>query len=192
MLWQLGVNGQVAIVCGKGNNAGDGFVLARHLDNLGVKIRLVMLASPTEFTSDAKANYRTIAAMGVPQFELSPEFAIARLPALVDGCEWIVDAMLGTGALGEPRDPMATAIAMLNDATGNRLAIDIPSGLDCDTGQPSRNTFRAHHTCTFVAQKTGFAAPEAKPYLGEVHVIDIGVPRRLVQSLVGREAKILF
>jgi NAD(P)H-hydrate epimerase len=71
----------------------------------------------------------------------------------------------------------------MNEAPGRRLAVDLPSGLDCDTGQPSPATVRADHTCTFVAPKVGFLRPDAAPYVGQVHVVDIGAPRRLLEEV---------
>ena len=97
---------------------------------------------------------------------------------------WIVDALLGTGTRGEPRPPLDAVIDQLNAAAALKLAIDLPSGLDCDTGEPARHTIRARHTCTFVAAKRGFLAPAAKPYLGRVHVLDIGARRKLVDEVL--------
>jgi NAD(P)H-hydrate epimerase len=93
--------------------------------------------------------------------------------------------MLGTGATGEPREPLASAIKCMNQSPAGRLAVDIPSGLDCDIGIAAVATVRADVTCTFVAMKPGFLRPEAKPFLGEVHVVDIGVPPRLVREAAG-------
>ena len=105
--------------------------------------------------------------------------------------EWIVDALLGTGATGDPRSPISVLIQAANTTRARRLAVDLPSGLDCDTGIPGTPTFRADHTCTFVAPKIGFANPAAKEYLGTVSVHDIGVPRKLLQEFAqgGREGR---
>ena len=94
----------------------------------------------------------------------------------------MVDALLGTGSKGEPRPPLDGVIDAINAARALKLAIDIPSGLDCDTGHPARHTVHADCTCTFVAPKIGFNANEAQAYLGVVHVLDIGAPRMLVES----------
>jgi NAD(P)H-hydrate epimerase len=101
--------------------------------------------------------------------------------------EWIVDALLGTGASGQPRPPMDEAIRAMNASPAKRLGVDLPSGLDCDTGIPAEPTIRANHTCTFVAPKLGFDNPQAATYLGQVHVVDIGVPRRVIADVVGGE-----
>ena len=101
------------------------------------------------------------------------------------GAAWIIDAMLGTGASGEPREPIATAIRWMNAQPARRLAVDIPSGLDCDTGVAASATVRADVTCTFVAMKRGFLAPAAKPYLGDVRVVHIGIPASLAREAAG-------
>ena len=77
-------------------------------------------------------------------------------------------------------------IDQLNAAAAPKLAVDLPSGLDCDTGEPARHTIRAAETCTFVAAKPGFFAPGAEPYVGRLHVLDIGTPRKLVEEILRR------
>jgi NAD(P)H-hydrate epimerase len=174
---QIGIDGPVDILCGKGNNAGDGFVIARHLDLRGHKCRVLLLSPPDELRGDAAINFTILAKTGVSVVE----FGAATLAALVadTDADWIVDALLGTGAQGDPRPPLSLAVDWMNGQKAKRLAVDIPSGLDCDTGQPSTHTVRADHTCTFAAMKTGFLQPSARPYTGTVHVCDIGVPPRL-------------
>ena len=100
--------------------------------------------------------------------------------------DWIVDALLGTGARGEPRPPLDAVIDQLNGASAKRLAVDLPSGLDCDTGAAARHTIRAAETCTFVAMKRGFTIPGAAQYTGRIHVLDIGAPRCLVEEMAGQ------
>lgn len=181
----LGIAGPVVVCCGRGNNAGDGFVIARHLDLRGHRVRTLLWAKPEELAGDAAANFRILAKTDVPIEVFGPTHDEARLSRQLDGAAWIVDALLGTGAAGEPRPPFDAVIEQLNAATAPRLAVDLPSGLDCDTGRPARRTIRAAETCTFVAAKTGFLAPEATPYVGRLHVLDIGVPRKIVEEAGG-------
>jgi NAD(P)H-hydrate epimerase len=182
VLERLGIGGPVVIICGKGNNAGDGFVIARHLGIRGYDCRVLLLCRPEEFTGDAAMNFEILAAVGMTAVDLS-SLTPAQLAGALDeqaaGCDWTVDAMLGTGASGEPRPPFDAAIDWVNrrNAKTRALAVDVPSGLDCDTGEPSRHTVRADHTCTFAAMKIGFTKPAAQPYVGTVHVCDIGVPQ---------------
>jgi NAD(P)H-hydrate epimerase len=183
VLCRLGIAGPVVICCGRGNNAGDGFVIARHLDLRGHRVRVPLWCQPEELTGDAAANYRILAKTNVPIEVFGSQHHEARLARLLEGAAWIVDALLGTGARGEPRPPLDAVIDQLNAATAAKLAIDLPSGLDCDTGRPARHTIRAAETCTFVAAKTGFAAPEAVPYVGRLHVLDIGTPRKIIERV---------
>ncbi len=182
VLCGLGLAGPVVVCCGKGNNAGDGFVLARHLDLRGHPVRVLLWAEPEELTGDAAANYRILAKTDVPIEVFGAAHDAGRLAKLLAGAAWIVDALLGTGARGEPRPPLGAVIDQLNAAAARRLAIDLPSGLDCDTGQPAGHTIRAEATCTFAAAKAGFFAPGAAEYVGRLHVLDIGVPGKLIET----------
>jgi NAD(P)H-hydrate epimerase len=175
-LERLGISGPVVICCGKGNNAGDGFVVARHLQLRGHAVRVLVWAEAEELTGDAGVNFRVVQRMKIPLTLFGRGSSSSALEAALADAAWIVDALLGTGARGEPRPPLDAVIDQLNAATAPKLAIDLPSGLDCDTGQASRHTIRAAHTCTFVAPKLGFKAPNARWFTGEVHVVDIGAP----------------
>jgi NAD(P)H-hydrate epimerase len=188
VLFDASCRGPVAIVCGKGNNGGDGFVIARHLDRQKVPVKVVLLFAGNTLTGDAAANFRIIKRAGISIADLSGEFSPAKIDAELSGAEWIVDALLGIGASGEPRFPLDAAIAAINRAKTRRLAVDLPSGLDCDTGQPAATTVLADHTCTFVAEKLGFANPAAARHVGQVHIIDIGAPRRLLDEIAHEKA----
>jgi NAD(P)H-hydrate epimerase len=199
VLERLAISGPVVICCGKGNNAGDGFVAARHLDLRGHALRVLVWADPSELSGDAGVNLRILGKTDVPivffagQHESAgsgdPRRSVGdprrALQEELAGAAWIVDALLGTGARGEPRPPLDAVIDQLNAAAAPILAIDLPSGLDCDTGQAARHTIRAAHTCTFVAPKPGFDAPGAAVYTGQVHVLDIGAPRKLIREVLG-------
>jgi NAD(P)H-hydrate epimerase len=187
-LFKIGCQGRVVIVCGKGNNAGDGFVIARHLDLRGAPVRVVLLGSPDDLRGDAAANFAVISRSGMPIVDLSVGFDSEAFSSELKGAEWIVDALLGTGASGAPRPPIDAAIRQMNEAPAKRLAVDLPSGLDCDTGEPADPTFRADHTCTFVGPKIGFTHAGAAPFLGQVHVLDIGAPRQLLEEIAKRPA----
>src|SRR4029079_1798452 len=109
-LCELGIVGKVVIVCGKGNNGGDGFVIARHLDVRGHFARVMLAAKPHELQGDAAANYAILKTAGIPIV------GIERLMEELPGADWIVDALLGTGASGHPRPPMSGLIEQLNNA----------------------------------------------------------------------------
>ena len=178
-------NPQVVILCGKGNNAGDGFVIARHLEIRGVAVRVLLLAPPDELAGDAKANFAILQHTDVPIVDVSRGLLESQLNQNAASAAWLVDALLGTGATGEPREPFATAIRWMNAQPARRLAVDLPSGLDCDSGELSAATVRADLTTTFVAAKPGFLVPQAKPYVGEVRIIDIGVPVKVIAEVQG-------
>jgi len=176
-------SGPVTIVCGKGNNGGDGFVIARHLDLLGLSVRVLLLCNPAELSGDAAANFSIIRKASLSTEIFAAPLDATRFDAAIAGSAWLVDGILGTGAVGEPKSPYAEGIDRMNASGVPIFAVDLPSGLDCDTGTPAQHTVRAAHTCTFVASKPGFSAESAKPYVGRVHVVDIGAPRRLLEEI---------
>src|SRR5439155_17919856 len=128
-------------VCGKGNNAGDGFVIAKHLDLRGVTVKVLLLGPPDELRGDAAANYIIMQRSGLQIVDLARQFSVTAFDSELASSDWIVDALLGTGATGTPRPPMDAAIRRMNANAAKRLAVDLPSGLDCDTGEPADPTF---------------------------------------------------
>jgi len=188
-LYPLRPGDSVAICCGQGNNGGDGFVVARHLDLRGTPVRVLLFADPAELTGDAAANFQVLAKADVPIVRFAEPLDTAWLDTELAAAALVVDGLLGTGATGSPRPPLDQAIERINTVAGAAgaagkpvLAIDLPSGLDCDTGQPGQPTIRAGHTCTFVAAKPGFFVAGANQFTGQVHVLDIGAPRKLIEE----------
>lgn len=193
LLVSLGVLGKVVICAGKGNNAGDGFVIARHLENRGIVVEVFLFCRPEELRGDAAINFRVIEKSGTPIRECDATLTADEMSMLFHGVGWIVDALLGTGARGKIREPFAPVIHCINQASARVFAVDLPSGMDCDTGVPLTATgsnelgkgcccVRADHTATFVARKMGFDARGAEEFTGKVHVIDIGVPRWILEA----------
>jgi len=181
LLVNLGIHGRVLICCGKGNNGGDGFVIARHLANRGVNIQVLPCAPREELTGDALINFTILERYQYPLRLLS--HSLDGLHEELARSEWVVDALFGTGLSGPVRPPFDRIIEAINARPNHVLAVDIPSGLDCDSGQPLGAIIRAEHTATFVAAKRGFANPAAAAYTGLVHVVDIGLPRILLEGL---------
>ncbi len=175
-------SGSILIVTGKGNNAGDGFVMARHLENYGCDVKLLLLANSDELAGDALFNYKIIEKCGIPILQSDESNLQELLMSELSNAQWIVDAMLGTGITGDVREPYQSAIKLINASRKKIFAVDLPSGLDCDTGEPLGICIKADITATFVAMKTGFNHPIAKSHLGKVQVIDIGVPQALIRS----------
>ncbi|QDU54352.1 NAD(P)H-hydrate epimerase [Aeoliella mucimassa] len=193
LLEQLGIAGPISILCGKGNNGGDGFVMARHLAIRGHEVQVLLVPPAAELTGDAQANYEILHRAGLRIVHLAAEGGPAALPDALDyashRCDWLVDCLLGTGATGSPRPPYDSIIEWMNAEPAKRLAIDVPSGLDCDTGRPSPTTVQATATATFVTSKIGYQQPTALPYLGEVHVIDIGIPPIILQQVADQPSE---
>ena len=184
----LGIKGPVVIVAGRGNNGGDGFVVARHLDCHGYAVRVLLIAESSELHGEAAINWRIVKNSGIACQELGNAPEMAAVESAVSEAAWTVDGLLGTGTRGEIQDPVRSVIQCLTKSAERILSIDLPSGLDCETGKPLGPCINAQHTATFVARKKGFDAPGACQYTGEVHVIDIGVPRTLLeQYLIDRE-----
>ena len=185
VLLALGARGPVVVCCGKGNNGGDGFVIARHLDNRRVPLRVLLFARPEELAGDAAVNYHIVRRSGLPiDVRAGGPVDEEALRGELAAAEWVVDALFGTGLTGPVRAPFDQVIAAINAGPARVLAVDIPSGLDCDTGEPLGPAVRAHHTVTFVAPKKGFGNPAAGAWVGQVHVVDIGAPRAVLESLL--------
>lgn len=186
LMLQLDLPGPVGIVTGKGNNGGDGFVIARHLDNAGVDVRVFLLAAVDRLTGDAAINARIAQRSGIVMRTLGDDLEPVHFGAELRSCRTIVDAMLGTGTRGRIREPIAGAITLVNqiaaESRATILAVDLPSGLDCDTGLAMGPCISARHTATFVAPKLGFSHSGASESTGQVHVIGIGAPRRLLET----------
>jgi NAD(P)H-hydrate epimerase len=178
---ELPTGGRVLVLCGPGNNGGDGGVVARHLDAWGYTVNVIWFADPSHLSSDAAAQRTILARSGVGQAEDPNAANIGQLAGLIRSVHWIVDALLGTGLTRPVEGPLLTVIEALNQSGKPVLALDLPSGLDADTGTPLGVAVRARTTVTFVAPKVGFARPSARDYTGAVQTVDIGVPRMLLE-----------
>ncbi len=172
---------RVVVLCGTGNNGGDGFVVARHLHNARVDVAIVLAGAAEKSRGDAGANLSVTQRMGIDFIAAYEPSGRAAAVGQMASADVIVDALLGTGTTGAPRGSIAELIEAANDLQrARRIAIDVPSGLDADTGAVHRPCFRADVTVTMVARKAGFYEPAAAEVLGEVVVVDIGAPRVLL------------
>ena len=172
-------DGNVFIVCGKGNNGGDGFVVARHLANEGHDVNVALLGSGADLPGDAGTNYQIARNMGIPIDENADEDTLWASVVLAD---IIVDAILGTGSSGEARGMARTAIDAINAGDAWVVAVDIPSGIDSDTGTVAGVAVRADVTVTFGLPKLGLSQYPGIHYRGELRVADITIPRDLLVS----------
>jgi len=168
---------KVCVFCGTGNNGGDGYVIARHLINDGFRVTIVICGDPGKIKGDARTNLDILERMGGRIERLNP--ADADLPeqvrSLTAGAALIVDGLFGTGLRGQLSDPYKRLIEAVNACDCPILAVDIPSGLDCDSGEPLGAAIEAAWTVTFVAVKKGFTSALAARYAGEIFVASIGI-----------------
>ncbi len=176
---KLGGIGQpgVCIFCGTGNNGGDGYVIARHLLNSGFEVRVVIAGDRTKIKGDAKINLDIWEKLGqaAELLDLTGDIA-GQVRAFAAGADMFVDGIFGTGLGGEVRGPYRRLIESINEQGCPVLAIDIPSGLDCNTGKPLGTAIKAAYTVTFAAVKKGFVASKsAQEYTGGIYVASIGV-----------------
>ncbi len=163
---------RIHIACGPGNNGGDGWAMARHLHNAGCDISVSSTGPPGE-GSDAALNAAVVGRMPI---RVVPWSEVQR-PDLV------IDALLGTGLDREVEGDIKELIESINNTEARVLAIDIPSGLDADTGCPLGAAVRADATATFAGWKLGFLEQESVRWTGDIHTVDIGAPCELVQSI---------
>jgi hydroxyethylthiazole kinase-like uncharacterized protein yjeF len=168
---------KVCIFCGTGNNGGDGYVIARHLLNSGFKAVSVLCGGRNKIKGDAKINLDVLEKMGqsIEQLNLNDGDIPGRVKAFAAGADMLVDAIFGTGLNGQLSNEYKQLLESINSQHCPILAVDIPSGLDCDTGESLGAAIRASYTVTFVAVKKGFLAAKANAYTGEIFVASIGV-----------------
>lgn len=164
---------RVCIFCGGGNNGGDGYVIARHLHNAGCSVKVVICADRGKIRGEALENLRIIEKMGldIETFDPSGEMVVRA----AQDCDIVVDALFGTGLSGRLRDNYIKLIESINSLDAEIIAVDIPSGLDCDEGVPLGAAIKAAATMTFVAVKKGFIEKNAKEFTGDVYVVSIGI-----------------
>lgn len=168
---------KVRIFCGTGNNGGDGYVIARHLLNYHIDVGLIICPDQAKVKGDARINLDILKTIGqrIDQLDpASPDIA-RKINALTADADIIVDAIFGTGLKGQLSDNYKKLIDSINDLDARILAVDIPSGLDCDTGLTLGTAIKADWTVTFVAKKVGFNKKEAAHYLGRLYVVSIGI-----------------
>lgn len=180
---------RVLVVCGPGNNGGDGLAVARHLHNAGAAVEVVLSGAAAKYKGDAATNLGIVRKMGLSVAEVLGEDGIAAITAGAERLgevDLVVDALLGTGLALSVKEPVAGMIRGVNELKKGGalvLAADIPSGLEADSGEPLGVAVQADATVTFVGLKEGFLRLTAQGYIGDVVVADIGAPRELAAKL---------
>ncbi|MEZ5063318.1 MAG: NAD(P)H-hydrate dehydratase [bacterium] len=175
----------VVILCGKGNNGGDGFVAARHLRQFGADVVCWMMGERDEMTSDALRNLVAAEESGVRIRSFRVDENEAELAEDLAKCQYAVDAMLGTGAKGALRDPIRRLTHLMNDSEARTFALDVPTGLDADTGEVDPDCVQAMMTITFGFPKRGLYALPGRDYCGDITVIDLAYPEESVEVSTG-------
>jgi NAD(P)H-hydrate epimerase len=173
-------NTKISIFAGGGNNGGDGLVIARHLFNQAIEVKVYLLKEQDKIKGDALINLKLAKSIGVPIKELLNEDELEKAKADILASDIIIDAILGTGTSGEVVGFLAHVINFLNKINKPIIAIDIPSGLDADTGFPLGCCIQAFATFTFGLPKIGLLLYPGAELAGEVSVIDISLPRQLL------------
>ncbi|UCE99633.1 MAG: NAD(P)H-hydrate epimerase [Planctomycetota bacterium] len=168
---------KVCIFCGTGNNGGDGYVIARHLLNSGFEVVVVLCGDRGKIKEAAKTNLDVLEGLGQPieELRLEKDNIGEHVESFACDCDMVVDGLFGTGLSGRLSDKYKELIEGINGLNYPILAVDIPSGLDCDSGAVLGAAIRARWTVTFVAVKKGFTTEAATAYTGEIYVASIGV-----------------
>ena len=173
---------KVAILCGKGNNGGDGFVVARHLHNHSISVYVFLVAKISDILKDGDAgtNLQILLNMKIPVKEILDIPGVNSILKELNGYNILADALFGTGLSGDVREPFKTLISGVNNLNKPTLSVDIPSGLDCNTGKFLGAAIKATKTVTFAVAKKGFYLNDGPSYTGKVIVSDIGIPKELI------------
>ncbi len=174
-----------SILCGRGNNGGDGLAVARHLTNRGWPCQVILLGPTAKLSRDAQANLKILSTgEGGLAVEIAQESLPAAARARLSQSTVVIDALLGTGAGGAPRAPLDDWLREANRVPALRVAIDVPTGVDAETGEATADHFNAAATLTFVAKKPGMALPHAERVFGQVCVLPIGIPAQMMHQIV--------
>ncbi|HEX7320543.1 MAG TPA: NAD(P)H-hydrate dehydratase [bacterium] len=170
---------KVLIVCGQGNNGGDGLVMARHLTNAGSRVEVLLLGKGREFKGEALINYRTAKAASISIREIS-SVRVARRLCNDFKPDCIVDAIFGTGFRGAPKGIFLDVIELINTCGGFVFSVDIPSGIDGNTGGCEKACVHADATATMCLPKRGNFLYPGRGFAGDLHVVDIGIPYSMI------------
>lgn len=173
---------KIVIVAGKGNNGGDGFVIARHLLNHGISVKVFLLSDPKGLRGDAETNFHIFHRMKGEVISVPSSKDYQKVKKDLEKVDLLIDGIFGTGLDAEVRGYYREVIDHLNTLQKPIIAIDIPSGLDANTGKPLGTAIRASLTVTFGLPKVGHLVVPGPDYVGRLKVIDIGIPKNLVEE----------
>lgn len=179
--------GNVVVVAGRGNNGGDGFVIARYLAQAGVDVSVYLMAERQRVRGDALANLELLSILGIEVVELPDENTFIRHKTNMGKNTLWVDAILGTGLTDEVRGYFNAVINYINSHLSPVFSVDIPSGLSSETGTPCPISIKANVTATFAFAKIGHMLMPGAFYTGSLHIIDIGIPSYVVEHVSPRQ-----
>ncbi len=174
---------RIGVLAGRGNNGGDGFVMARYLAQKGAEVTVFLLAAADQIAGDAAANLALLAPLGVPVIPVGDATAFNAQHDLLQRQDVWIDAIFGTGLNAEVRGVYGHAIDFLNTGSAPVFAVDIPSGLSADTGQVLGRAIRAAATATFGFAKVGHLLYPGAALTGRLFVVDIGIPPRIARRI---------
>ena len=167
---------KVTVVCGVGNNAGDGFVIARYLINAGLNVSVVHIGQSRKFKKDALLNYTLFTKL---DGKVESDYAKA-----IGKADIIVDALFGVGLSRDIESPYWEVIECINKAKGYVFSVDVPSGINATTGKMCGIAVKAKTTITFTMAKTGLLKADGKKYTGRLKIVDIGIPKKLIKKIL--------
>lgn len=171
---------RVVVLCGRGNNGGDGFVAARHLLNRGFRVKVYVVGRVVDVKGEARTNLDILKKLVKAIEQILAPDTLGGLKRELKKADLVIDALLGIGLKGKVGEPFLTIIELLNQSDRPILSIDIPSGLDADNGKVMGACVKAARTATMAAPKKGFFRDRARSFTGPVEVVDIGIPRGLL------------
>lgn len=173
---------KITVIAGKGNNGGDGFAIARHLINNGCEVKVLILGNPEVIKGDARVNLEILNKMGNKVFPIVNPNSLNIVKVALGYSDLIVDAVFGTGFKGAIEGHGASIIELVNSFQKPVIAVDIPSGLEADTGQVLGPCIKATQTVTFALPKLGQILQPGYNYCGQLHIVDISIPENLISK----------
>lgn len=174
---------RILVLCGKGHNGGDGFVMARVLTGLGYPVQVILFANPPVLKPDSQINFQKLEALPIPVTVADEAWMESRFGPFLETCDWIVDAIFGVGLDKPLRDSYLNIVRSVNEARKKVFAVDIPSGLNADTGQIMGEAVCAGWTATLGLAKKGLFTGDGPRVSGKIRVIDIGIPKELLKKM---------
>lgn len=175
--------GKVGVIAGRGNNGGDGFVMARYLAQQGIEVTVYLLSTRDRVQGDAAANLNLLFGLGLPVIEIADADQFAAHRERMRGFNFWIDAILGTGLSSDVKGLFRQVIEFINESHRPVFSVDIPSGLHTDTGMPCGVCIRAEATATFAFAKIGHLVYPGADFCGDLEVIDIGIPTHIADSV---------